>query len=194
MKSIRLLAGIAVLSLILWAGAGCYQTKYPLGSADNATVDPAYVGNFTVPHQQSSTTDTSTQPPATPATQPDIDGTIIIRNIDGHRYYVECDDEKGNGSDPMRMIGYITDVNGVDIANLQMLDPDGKTPDSYFLMRVSLSPDHAKFSYRDFNDKFFTDKKIDSTDALLKVVAANLDNDQMYDGPTVTATRVEIKQ
>jgi hypothetical protein len=180
--------------MVLWAGTGCYQTKYPLGSADNATVDPAYVGNFTVPDDQGSGSNPSPQPTATAATQNDKKGTIIIRNIDGHRYYVECDDEKGSGSEPMRMIGFITDVNGVAIANLQMLDPDGKTPDGYLLMRVSLSADHNTLSYRDFDDKFFADKKIDSSDAELKVIAANLDNDQMYSGPMVTGTRVAIQK
>jgi hypothetical protein len=190
MNSFRALAGLLVLSLILWAGAGCYEPKYPIGSADNSMVDPAYVGNFAVPDEEA--TASSSQPTVTTATQTDKKGMLVIRLIDRHRYYVECDDEKGNASDPMRMVGFITEVNGVAIASLELMDPEGKPPEGFFLMRVSLSADHNTLSYRDFDDKFFADKKIDSADAELKLIAANLDNDQMYDGPMVTATRVPI--
>jgi len=40
-----LVATLCVLPLLL-IGLGCYETQYPLGSADKATVDPAYVGDY----------------------------------------------------------------------------------------------------------------------------------------------------
>ena len=43
---------------------------------------------------------------------------------------------------------------------------------------------------RNLKDDFFKDKNINSSDLLEKTIAANLENDQMYDGEPMVATRV----
>lgn len=159
---------VCVVPLIL-LGLGCYKTEYPLGSADKAAVDPAYAGDYVF-----------------------IDGNkttnLVIRNIDNHLYYVEwtsSDDNKAN-----RMTGYTSDVNGVTFANLRGLTDDGSIDNKFLIMRVSLSADHAKLTLRNLKDDFFKDKNVDSSAAQEKVIAANLQNEQMYDGDAVVATRV----
>jgi spermidine/putrescine-binding protein len=91
------------------------------------------------------------------------------------------------------MAGYTVDVKGITIANLGEMEPDGSIPNKYLLMRVSLSADHTQLSLRNLNDKFFDGKNIDSADAQQNLIAANLDNAQMYDGDAITATRDAVK-
>jgi hypothetical protein len=160
------LAALACVLPALLFALGCYETKYPLGSADKATVDPAYVGDYVF------TADGKTD-------------RITIRNIDDHLYYVEWTEKE-----PDRMVGYTSDVNGVTFANLRDLTDDGSIDKQFLVMRISLSSDHAKLSLRNLKEDFFKDKNVDSSDALQTLIAANLENDQMYDGDPVVATRV----
>ena len=166
LKNIVPIAFVAA-SLLLFAG--CYETQYPLGSADKATVDPGYVGDFVVPDKDQKSE------------------TVIIRNIDNRLYYVEwlTEDDK-----PLRMVGYTSDVNGVTFANLRGLTDDGSIDNKYMILRISLSDDRSKLSLRNLKDDFFKNKNINSSDAQQKVIADNLENDQMYDGGTIVATRV----
>jgi hypothetical protein len=158
------------LPVLLFA-LGCYQTEYPLGSADKAVVDPGYVGDFTSNGNES---------------KPE---TIVIRNIDDRQYYVEY--IPGNDKDKiLRMVGFTADVNGVTFANLRGLTDDGSIDKSYMIFRIEISPDHSKLTLRSLKDDFFKDKKIDSTDAQQKLIAENLNNPQMYDGPPSDWMRV----
>lgn len=167
----RRIAVLAASLFLLTLGLGCYETKYPLGFAENASVDRAFVGNFTM-------TDGN-----------DID-SIVIRNLDDKWYYVEYADNNQKDKEPTRMVGYTADVGGVKFANLRGLTDDGTIDDKFLIMRVSLSPDHAKLSLRNLKEEFFNNKDIDSSAALEKVIQANLDNEQMYDGEAVVGTRV----
>jgi len=164
----NLLAVVCVLPLVV-IGLGCYETQYPLGSADKATVDQNYIGDYVF-------------------TDGDKTSTIVIRNIDDHLYYVEWvgGDEKG----PNRMVGYTADINGVAFANLRGLTDDGTIDNKFLVMRISLSADHAKLTLRNLKDDFFKDKSINSSESLAKIIAANLENEQMYDGEPVVTTRV----
>jgi hypothetical protein len=158
---------VCVAAALLFAG-GCYQTQYPLGSPDKAVVDPAYVGDFMLAENNGSE-------------------TIVIRNIDNHSYYVEYDQ---NGNAPLRMVGYTTDINGVTFANLRGLSDDGSIDSNYMIMRVGISGDRRTLTIRSLKDDFFKGKAINSSDDLEKIIAANLDDDRMYDGAAGTATRV----
>jgi hypothetical protein len=165
-KNFLALGGV---SLVLLFTLGCYETKFPLGSSDKATIDPGYVGDFVIDSNDKKTE------------------TVIIRNIDNHLYYVEY----LNGDDqPLRMVGYTTDINGVTFANLRKLTDDGSIDDSYLLMRVGISDDHSKLTLRNLKEDFFKDKNITSADQLEKLITENLQNDKMYDGEAGTATRV----
>jgi hypothetical protein len=164
---IRTLLAMLFAGVLLFLGMGCYETQYPLGSADKAVVNTAYVGDFVM-------------------TENNKTETIIIRNIDDQTYYVEYDSE----DKPDRMIGYTSDVNGVTFANLRTLTDDGSIDTHYLIMRVAISPDRGKFTLRNLKDDFFKTRQINSSDDLQKIIAANLDNEQMYDGPAVEATRV----
>ncbi len=169
MSRFRALMVVVCLLPLLVIGLGCYETQYPLGSASSATVDQGYVGDYVF-------------------TDGNKTSTIVIRNIDDHLYYVEWvgGDEKG----PNRMIGYTADINGVTFANLRGLTDDGTIDNKFLVMRISLSSDHAKLTLRNLKDDFFKDKSVNSSELLGKVIAANLENEQMYDGESVVATRV----
>jgi hypothetical protein len=164
----RTLLGVVLLGALLLATVGCYQTEYPLGSADTATVDTSYVGDYsmTVEHRTE---------------------TIAIRNIDNHLYYVEWTEK-----DLSRMVGYTAIVGGATFANLRDLTDDGSIDKKYLIMRISLSDDHSKLTLQNLKDDFFKDKNINSSQSLQNVIAANLDNNDMYDGDSVVATRVAI--
>jgi hypothetical protein len=171
MLRFRTLAAVALIVPALLYAVGCYSTEYPLGSADKATVDPAYVGDYLVPKNKDN----------------DKPLTIIIRNIDNHLCYVEW---RSGEDKPERTVGYSADVNGVTFANLRELTDDGSIDKDFLVIRVSLSSDHAKLTLRNLKEDFFKGKNINSSDTLEAVIAANLDNDQMYDGPSFVATRI----
>jgi len=166
----RRIAALAASLLFLTLGLGCYTTKTPLGSAASATVDRAYVGDFTMAEK-------------------DKTDSIVIRNLDDRQYFVEYSETGGNAAKPMRMVGYTADVNGVTFANLRTLSDDGSIDDKFMVMRVSSSPDHAKLSLRNLKDDFFKDKDVSSSESLEKVIGANLDSEKMYDGEAAVFTR-----
>jgi len=97
-----------------------------------------------------------------------------------------------NDKGPDRRVGYTADVNGVTFANLRQLTDDGSISNKFLVMRVSISSDGSKLTLRNLNDKFFSDKSIDSQAALTKLIQDNLDNNDMYDGDAVVATRVPV--
>jgi hypothetical protein len=160
---------VVCMGALLFLGMGCYETEYPLGSADNAAVNPAYVGDYVV-------------------TDGDKTSTLLIRNIDNHLYYVEWI-ESGDKK-PLRMVGYTADVNGVAFANLREFTDDGSIETKYLVMRIALSSDHATLTIRNLKDDFFKGKNVGSSEALQKVIGANIDDEAMYDGAAATATRV----
>ncbi|MGD0388659.1 MAG: hypothetical protein ABSC42_06845 [Tepidisphaeraceae bacterium] len=169
MLRFRTLAAFTCILPALLFALGCYETQYPLGSADKATVDPGYVGDFVLPQGDKKPL------------------TITIRNIDNHQCYVEW---AGGEDKPDRRVGYAADVNGVTFANLRELTDDGSIDKKFLLMRISLSADHSKLTLRNLKEDFFKDKNVNSSDDLQALIAANLENDQMYDGEPGVATRV----
>ncbi|MGD0769962.1 MAG: hypothetical protein ABSB42_17390 [Tepidisphaeraceae bacterium] len=192
MLRFRTLAALACVVPALLFALGCYETEYPLGSADKAAVDPAYVGDFAMADETASVSfDSQNGISSTKTTTDESQSTtIIIRNIDNHLYYVEWGKTKNAKPDRSRMVGYTSDVNGVTFANLRELTDDGSIDKKFLVMRISLSADHAKLSLRNLKEDFFKDKNVNSSDALQTLIAANLENDQMYDGEAVVATRV----
>ncbi len=166
----RWIASLVASVLLLALGLGCYETKTPLGSAASATVNHAFVGDFSV-------------------TEKGKTASLVVRNMDDRQYFVEYTGTNDNGKEPLRMVAYTADVNGVTFANFRGLSDDGVNDDKFLIMRVSLSPDHAKLSLRNLKEEFFKEKDVSSSDALEKVIGANLDNDQMYDGEAEVFTR-----
>jgi hypothetical protein len=166
MTRLRTILTVACVIPLMFVGMGCYETKYPLGSESGAVVDPAYVGDFTFMDRGKTV-------------------SICVRNIDDHLYYAEWAEPD---KDPLRMVGYMVDVNGATFVNLRELKDDGSIDKSYILMRVSISDDRSKLTIRNLKDDFF--KGVDSADALQKLIAGNLDNNQMYDSDAVVAMRV----
>lgn len=169
MRHFRTLVAVVCLLPLLVIGLGCYETQYPLGSADTASVEPGYIGDYV-------------------CTDGKKTFSIIIRNIDNHLYYVEWIDQGDNK--PLRLVGYTSAVGGVAFANLRGLTDDGSIDNKFMVMRILLSPDRANLTLRNLKDDFFKDKNINSSDSLGKLIAANLENDQMYDGDPMVATRV----
>jgi hypothetical protein len=165
--------GLTTGVFALFASVGCYESKFPLGSADTAEVNPAFVGDYTYLDKPS-----STQP-----------SSLTIRNIDGKLYYVELDPPDAR---PSRAVGFTFDINGVTFANTRGLEDDGTIPDGYTLMRVALSDDHSQLTIRQLSDDFFKGKTIGSSDDLERIISDNLDNKAMYDSAddTIVATRV----
>jgi hypothetical protein len=167
----RLIASFVASALFLTIGLGCYETKTPLGSAADAKVDRAYVGDFALVDKGKT-------------------DSIVIRNLDDKQYFVEYSEPGDTSKQPMRMVGYTVDVNGVIFANLRSLSDDGANVEKFLIMRASLSSDHAKLSLRNLKEDFFKDKDVSSSELLGNVIGANLENEQMYDGDAEVFTRV----
>lgn len=153
-RSIRT-AALASLSLLMLV-AGCFTTKYSIGKSDDAKIDLNFVGNWAY-------------------TKDGAETTVIIRNIDSHQYYVEWQTkDKVN-----RFIGFVAPIKDARFAQLRELSADGSIPEEHAILRVDLKD--GKLILKHLKEDFFKDKSIDSDDALKKVLAENLDNEQMYD-------------
>jgi hypothetical protein len=146
---------LAAAAVVLALVAGCYVSPYSIGTADDAKVDRAFVGDWE-----------------------GIDGEklrLVIRNFNNREYYVEWKDGRGDNN---RLSGFVTDVRGVKIANLREISDDGSIKDEYLLMRVELKDD--QLTLRHFNESFFESKTIESAEDLRKIVEQNLESEEMY--------------
>jgi hypothetical protein len=152
-----------------------------------SSVDRTFVGDFTMNTGEVTIDDNGV---VHEKEIPDKAFSLVIRNLDGHQYYVELAKSDQKDEAPLRMVGYTADVNGVTFANLRELTDDGVISNKHWIMRISISPDGSKLTIRDLNDKFFADKNIDSQAALKNVIQANLETNQMYAGKSAIATRV----
>jgi hypothetical protein len=169
MSRLKYIAAAVGGLLLLTLSIGCFETTYSLGTVGDAKVNHAFIGDFS-DHGK------------------DGASTLAIRNIDDKQYYVEM--QTPTDKTPARMVGYTADVNGVTFAHLRVMEDDGDISPKHFIERIAISDDGSKLTLRDLNDKFFADKNIDSDDSLKTVIAANLDNPDMYDGDAKTLTRV----
>jgi len=186
----RRIAAAGASLLLLTLGLGCYQTKTPLRSAAIATVDRAYVGDFETPDTiLAGLIDKSGNRQNSKVPDNGKMASLVIHNLDNRQYFVEYFETGDRSKEPVRMVGYTAKVKGVMFANLRELNDDGSIDDQFLIMRVAISPDHAKLSIRELKDEFFKDKDVSSSEALEKVIEANLDNDQMYERPADIFTR-----
>ena len=157
-------AAIGLLSLV-----GCFATKFTLIAPDTAKVDRAYIGDWDAINAKGE------------------HASLIIRNIDDGRYYVETHDL--DGKNVSRYVGFLASVKNATFAHVRPLQDDGSIPDGWIIMRVELAD--KKLTLRQLSDDFFKGKPIDSSDQLRQILEANLDNQQLYaNDETITATRI----
>jgi hypothetical protein len=156
--------GIALAALVF---TGCLDTKFPIASDDPPKVDRNFVGDWTVqtkePHQPS----------------------LVIRNWDNKEYYVEWSDKASDP--PLRMRGFLVNVDGASFANLLKLEDDGSISDSYLIIKVSLKDD--VLTIQNLDEHFFKDNPPADGKQLRAIIAKNLANSKMYDDEPMRATR-----
>jgi hypothetical protein len=158
--------GVVALGLLL--AGGCYVSQYTLGPAEQATVNKDYVGNWRF----------------TPAGAEA--GTLVVRNIDGRRYYVEWDQKD---KDPVRMAGFVSRVKQADFVQLRKLSDDGSLDNQWLIARVEFKD--GKLQVRQLDEAFFKKQTIHSGEDLRKVIEGNLDNGGMYEKEAGVGERVE---
>jgi len=169
MRLRNLALAVGLLSLTLFF-AGCFTTKFALGKLEDAKVDLGYVGNWQAVDDAGKKL------------------TLIVRNIDNHRYYVEWTDDKDGGKGAQRFTGYVSSVGGVGFAQLKPLTADGTIEENNMILRVGMKD--GSLNIQDLKDEFFKDKTINSDDDLRKLIEANVENKAMYDGDTMKFTRL----
>src|SRR4051794_31440565 len=101
-----------LLTILLLSAAlllsGCFETTLNLGSAEQATADVKYCGDWHF------TGDNGKE-----------GADLVIRNFDGHRYYVEW--REGNEK-TKRMSGFLVTVKDATFAQLTGLEDKGEIP------------------------------------------------------------------
>jgi hypothetical protein len=153
--------------------SGCLVTQYTLIDPASGKVDARFVGDWNSPSFDSSGRGAG----------------LIIRNIDDKSYYVEWR-TKGESDGVIRAVGQIADIKGVRFAQLRGLEPDGSISKDWMISRLELSGD--TLTIRQLDDKFFDEKKIDSSAALRSTIESNLENAAMYkQDETIVATRAK---
>jgi hypothetical protein len=162
----RLATMTALVLLLLFVG--CYETAVSLVDPDKAKVDRSLVGDWTFP--------ASGEQKAT---------TLIVRNLDDHRYYVEWFSE---GEKHERGVAVLASVKNIPFAEVRSITEDGPIPEKHWLMRVEIAKD--KLGLRQLAEPFFQDRPATTTDTLRKVLETNLETETMYEGPMQYGTPI----
>src|SRR3954454_13116933 len=102
LRLIRPRLAIALSVLFIPLLAGCFDTKFSLAPPESATVNLAYVGDWDVIDRDNPGSDRKTR--------------IVVRNIDGKRYFVETT-EPDHPDKPSRYVAFTADVKGVTFAH-----------------------------------------------------------------------------
>ena len=163
-------AALAVASSIaIVLLAGCYETDLDLVPPESAKIDPRFVGDWDFADKGSAEVT-----------------RMVVRNFNGREYYVAWDEAK---PDPKRSAAFFADVGGATFAHVRGLEPDGDLSGKHYLVRVGITP-QGKLSLRQLDGKFFEGKDVKTSEQLKKLVAANVNNESMYDPETFYGTRV----
>ncbi|HEV8291147.1 MAG TPA: hypothetical protein VGP94_04470 [Tepidisphaeraceae bacterium] len=167
----RLLSMLCFATLLLMF-AGCWGSKFTLVNPDQAKIDHAYLGNWSVVNSKGESS------------------SLIIRNIDDKLFYVET--KEGAKQYPegiTRYVGFLAPVKAATFAHLRHLQDDGHVQEDWLLMRLELNGD--KLTIRQLKDDYMKEKNITSSEQLRKVIEQSIDDGSMYDKEEVlTATRL----
>ncbi len=149
---------------------GCYETPVPLGRADEAKMDRAFVGNW---HGG--------------------DQTLIIRNLDDRQYYVEyCDERAKPGEKTLRMVGELYPIGNARFAQLRQLPEDGSIAKEHLILRIFWKD--GQLGLQQLKDDFFKSQEVGTSQQLRSVLESNINNSDMYDGEPVLFSRVTPKE
>jgi hypothetical protein len=161
----------SLVSLVLFIG--CFETTVSLlEHPDEAKVDRALVGDWTFAAQG----ETKAQ-------------DLILRNLDDKRYYVEWPSE---GEKTFRGVGMVSKIKDVSFAEVRPMTEDGSIAEKHVILRIS-SADN-KLGIRHLKGEFFEGKAASNTKELRKLIEENLENEQMYDGEMLYATKKPAAQ
>jgi hypothetical protein len=155
---------LVIVSLL---SLSCYETTVSLSDPDKAKVDRSLVGDWTFP-----------------AVGDEKATTLVIRNLDDHRYYVEWfEPDKPH----TRGVATLTTIKDVPFAELREITDDGSIPEKHLLMRVDIAKE--KLGIRQLADTFFQDRPATTPDTLRKILETNLETETLYDGPMRYGTK-----
>jgi len=159
-------------ALLLLTFAGCWGSKFTLINSDQAMVDRAYLGNWSVVNSKGESS------------------SLIIRNLDDKMLYIET--KEGAKQYPegiSRYIGFLAPVKGATFGHLKQLQDDGNVQEDWMLMRLELNGD--KLVIRQLKEEYMKGKNITSAEQLRKVIAESMEEGTMYEKEEVlTATRL----
>jgi hypothetical protein len=151
---------------------GCWGSKFTLINSNQAKIDRAYLGNWSVVNSKGEAS------------------SLIIRNIDDKMLYVEA--KEGAKQYPegiSRYVGFLAPVKGATFAHVKQLQDDGNLQEEWLLMRLEL--DGEKLVIRQLKEQYMKEKNIASAEELRKAIEQNLEDGSMYDKEEVlTATRL----
>ena len=167
----RPLLTLCFASLLLMF-AGCWGSKFTLINSDQAKVDRAYLGNWSVVNSKGESS------------------SLIIRNLDDKMLYIET--KEGAKQYPegiSRYIGFLAPVKGATFGHLKQLQDDGNVQEDWQLMRLELNGD--KLMIRQLKEEYMKGKNITSAEQLRKVIEESMEEGAMYEKEEVlTATRL----
>ena len=167
----KLCASVAVLAVLL--SIGCYSTRFKLIEPSQATVDRALCGAWAVED----------------AENPSSLVTLHVRNLDDHQYLLDWQNELDGKSD--HYVGFVGEVNGVRFMHARPLPPDGSVSPNHLLIRFEMKDD--VLTMRHVSKEFMDGQTVDSDASLRKVLAENLESDDLYVPKTQTARRLEVE-
>ena len=156
MRTSKMTAFACLVAVVL---VGCFETALNLGSAKDASVDPAYCGEWTFSWEDDGKQQTAL-------------ATIV--NFDGKQYYVQW---KQGDEKPIHFAGFLVPVKDATFAQARPLGSD--LSDRHVIVRVELKG--TKLMLRHLNGDFF--EGISTDEAFRTKVEENLNNDAMYTGP-----------
>ncbi len=159
MPASRMIVWVIVLSVA--SLAGCYESKTPLGPAENGIVNPAILGTWIC------------RSPDTDANKEDI-ATLRIIAFDASRYYLEwVEDDKTT-----RYAAHSSSVGKALLHNVRELKKDGRGDAKWEFVRVQ-SPGESELQVDLVKDEDFHLKKIGEAEAL-REIRERVNEDALY--------------
>jgi hypothetical protein len=161
-----------ILTLLL---AGCYETAFVLGKAQDATVDATLLGTWNFDSLGEAA---------------DEKAVLTVARSDAHRYALEW--RTIADGKVLKMIGFVTEVKGAKFVHAAIVGADGKAAKKHWLIRFDREGDDT-LALSNLDGEFLQSKKVDSDASLKAMIESNLDNPLLYAPDALLGRRARSK-
>ena len=152
----------SLLLLSLFLAAGCYETPFALGRAEDAKVDKSLLGQWTFDSLGEAA---------------DEKAVLTVTDLDGHRYALEWK-TLADGK-VMKMHGFVAEVKKAKFVHAAPLDMFGKPSKKHWLIRFDLDSTGA-LAVSHLDPEFLASRNVTSDATLRSALETSIDDPALY--------------